>query len=88
MLLAEITRPTVSGASRPERCLSTWEVDALEVHMQSRLNGRVRNLRLVCRETGLIIQGHAFSYYVKQLAQHAVMEATSVPVLSNDIVVE
>jgi hypothetical protein len=60
-------------------------VDHLETHVQSRLNGRVRDFRLVLRGNGLILTGHAATYYAKQLAQHAVMEATTLPILANDI---
>jgi hypothetical protein len=61
------------------------EVDQLEAHVQSRLNGRVRDLRLLVRGSGLILQGHAHTYYAKQLAQQAVREATALPILANDI---
>jgi hypothetical protein len=61
------------------------ELDQLETHVQLRLNGRVRHFCLVARGCGLILTGHAGTYYVKQLAQHAVMEATALPILANDI---
>jgi hypothetical protein len=61
------------------------EMDQLETHVQSRLNGRVRNFRLVVRVGGLILTGQARTYYAKQLAQHAVMEATAIPILANQI---
>ena len=57
----------------------------LEMHLQVRLGSRVRNLRVVCRNDGVIIQGSAGTYYAKQLAQHAVMEITNLPVLANEI---
>jgi hypothetical protein len=63
------------------------EVEQLESHLQCRLNGRVRHFRLVVRESGLILMGHAHTYYGKQLAQHAVMDATWLPILANDIAV-
>jgi hypothetical protein len=61
------------------------EIGQLETHVQSRLNGRVRHLRLAARGCGLILTGRARTYYAKQLAQHAVMEATSLPILANEI---
>jgi hypothetical protein len=61
------------------------ELERLEIHVQSRLNGRVRQFRLVARECGLILKGHAGTYYAKQLAQHAVMEATALPILASEI---
>jgi hypothetical protein len=60
-------------------------VERLETQVQSRLNGRVRNFRLVVREHGLILMGQARTYYAKQVAQHAVMEATALPILANEI---
>jgi hypothetical protein len=61
------------------------EIDQLESQVQARLNGRVRHLRLVVRGCGLIMMGRARTYHAKQLAQHAVMEATALPILANEI---
>lgn len=59
--------------------------EQLELHLQRRLGGRVRDLRVIVRDEGVILQGRAGTYFAKQLAQHAVMELADVPVLSNDI---
>jgi hypothetical protein len=59
----------------------TW----LETHVQARLGSRVRSLRVVCRKNGIILQGSAYTYYAKQLAQHSVMEITDLPILANEI---
>ena len=61
------------------------EMELLETRVQSRLNGRVRHCRLVLREGGLVLMGHSRTYYAKQLAQHAVMEATRLPIVANEI---
>jgi len=61
------------------------EVEKLELHLQTRLNGRVRDLRLQRGDGGLVIRGHAATYYAKQLAQHIVMETTSTPIVANEI---
>ena len=61
------------------------EVAQLEAHAQNQLNGRVWNLRLVVRDNGLILRGRAHTYYAKQLAQHAVMELTWLPIQANEI---
>ena len=61
------------------------EVEQLETHVQARLSGRVRHFRLVVRGCGLVLTGHAPTYYAKQLAQHAVMEATALPIVANEI---
>jgi hypothetical protein len=47
----------------------------IEEHVQCRLNGRVHDFRLVVRNEGLVLLGHAHTYYAKQLAQQTVMEA-------------
>jgi hypothetical protein len=67
------------------RLLSEEEVEKLELHLQTQLNGRVRDLRVEARANGLIIRGWAVTYYAKQLAQHIVMETTATPIAANEI---
>ena len=43
--------------------------------VQSRLPGRVRDLRVRVEEDQFVISGVATSYYVKQVAQHVAMNA-------------
>ncbi len=57
----------------------------LESLIRRRSYGRVRDLRLEMRREGLILRGRATSYYVKQLAQQAVLEAGEPPLLANEI---
>lgn len=57
----------------------------LASRVQGQLSGQVRELRLIPREGGLILRGRARCYYVKQLAQHAVMQSTQMPILANEI---
>ncbi len=57
----------------------------LETHLQIRLGSRVRQLRVVYRSEGVVLQGRASTYYVKQLAQHLVMEISDWPILANEI---
>jgi hypothetical protein len=56
-----------------------------EEHVRRRLTGVVRDFQLVLFEQGLILRGHARNYHAKQLAQHAVMEATSLSIRCNEI---
>jgi len=65
--------------------LGPLSADDLEAHVQYRLSGRIRNLHVFQRDRGLVLQGHALTYYAKQLAQHAVMEASDLPILANEI---
>jgi hypothetical protein len=49
------------------------------------MRGRVRDLRLVVTDKGVVLRGTAGTYYAKQLAQHVVMGATGLPILANEI---
>jgi hypothetical protein len=73
--------------SKPEETeLMTSERLARVVdHIQHRLAGRVRDLQISLYEQTLVLRGHAETYYAKQLAQHAIMEATSLPIRANEI---
>jgi len=62
-------------------------LDQLEFRLQGQLNGRIRHLKLVRKDGGIILRGVARTYYAKQMAQHAVMQQTRVPILFNEIVV-
>jgi hypothetical protein len=59
----------------------------LETHLRTRLIDRVCDFSLEARTEGLVLRGHARTYYAKQLAQHAVMDATDLPILANEIAV-
>ena len=61
------------------------DIDEIEVEVQNRLHGRVGDLHLLVCGEGIVLQGHAHSYYAKQVAQHAVMNVTSLPILRNEI---
>jgi hypothetical protein len=59
--------------------------ELLEALMQRRIGSRVRDLRVVMRPNGLILQGRAATYHAKQLAQQVAMELVPLPILANDI---
>jgi hypothetical protein len=61
------------------------EIEQLEARVRCRLSGRVRDLQVLGQDNGLVLKGHTRTYYAKQLAQHAVMEATELPILANEI---
>ena len=48
---------------------------------------RVRDLRIEVHRGGLVIRGRATCFYFKQLAMHAVMAVSDLPVSANEIVV-
>lgn len=61
------------------------DLDQLEVRLQGKLGGRIRHLRVLLGDCGLILRGFARTYHAKQVAQHAVMTETSLPILANEI---
>ena len=74
---------TTETLVRPQHLAA--EVERLEKLVQSRLNGRVRNFRVVVCGGGVILTGQSRTYYAKQLAQQAVLEASALPILANEI---
>jgi hypothetical protein len=61
------------------------EIERLEEEVQRRLYGRIRDLHLSLDQDGLVLRGHARSYYNKQLAQHEVTQVSKVPIQANEI---
>jgi hypothetical protein len=61
------------------------ELAVLEEHIRCQLAGRVRDLNLMVTDQGLVLRGHAHTYYAKQLAQQAVLAASSTPIVANEI---
>ena len=59
--------------------------DELQHHVTKRVGLSVRQLHLKAAHNGLILRGIVRSYYAKQLIQEAVMERTSIPIVSNEI---
>jgi len=52
----------------------------IEEHVRYRLTGLLRDFQLVFRDKGLVLRGHVPTYYAKQLAQHAVMQASTLSI--------
>lgn len=61
------------------------ELARIEQHVQCRLTGQMCDFRLVLDDQGLILRGRTHTYYAKQLAQQAVMEATNLSIRANEI---
>jgi hypothetical protein len=67
-------------------CLTREKLARMEAHVQSRLTGRdVRHLQVVVTDHGLVLRGHAPTYFAKILAVEALLEATSLPICANEI---
>lgn len=69
------------------RNLPTTSVNLAPIvsEIDRRLRGRLREFHIDREEQGLVLSGAAPSFYVKQLAQHAVKQMTRVPIARNDI---
>jgi hypothetical protein len=61
------------------------QLAGIEEHVRCQLLGRVRDFQLVFLDDGLVLRGHVHTYYGKQLAQHAVLATTDLPILANEI---
>jgi hypothetical protein len=57
-------------------------------HLARYLRGRLRDASLTVRNGAVVIHGRTNSFYVKQLAQHAVMKRVSLPIAANEIEVQ
>jgi hypothetical protein len=73
--------PPRSGLHPDERAA----VARLASEAGERLRGRLSGLRLELHGGGVVIRGTARSFYAKQLALHAVMTGTHLPVVRNEI---
>ena len=72
-------------SSGDERAAVAAAVDRLESEAGEKLRGRLSGLRIELYGGGVVIRGTARSFYAKQLALHAVMTGTHLPVVRNEI---
>lgn len=61
------------------------ETERLEGLLSHRLGTRIHDLRIVLQEAGLVLRGRTATYHAKQVAQHAVIQLSGVPILANEI---
>lgn len=60
----------------------------IQVYIERKACGRIRDLRVICADEQIILQGHSRTYHAKQLAQEAALDiAGCQPTLANQIVV-
>jgi hypothetical protein len=62
-------------------------VAAVKQRIETRLPGRLRNLRVMLRSGTIVLEGQCATYYTKQLAQHAALGVLEDEQLENAIVV-
>lgn len=68
--------------------ITSSEVATATEHLASHLRGRLRDASVSIQPDGIVIRGTTNSYYVKQLALHAVMKHVSLPIAANEIKVQ
>ena len=61
------------------------EFAPIVTEIDRQLRGRLRQFSIAGDEQGLVLSGAAPSFYVKQLAQHAVGRLTRLPIARNEI---
>ena len=83
---AEVDPVCSDGASLRGARQQALEI-AIQQRIESRLQGRVRNLRVRAYGDLVILDGQCATYYTKQLAQHAAMGILEDEQLENAIVV-
>lgn len=76
-----------AGSRKEVLAEGSEELGRVAARVQPRLTGRIHDFVLEMRDGGIVLRGQASTYYAKQLAQHAVMEATNLPIAANEIVV-
>ena len=64
---------------------SEVEITQFELRLKRQLGSRACNLRMLIRDEGVVLEGQAGSFYIKQIAQHAAMTITGLQVIANDI---
>jgi hypothetical protein len=57
----------------------------VESLLRDRLSGRIRNLRVVIEDGGVVLQGSTVSYHCKQLAQHVIMQGLGLSIRANQL---
>jgi hypothetical protein len=77
-----MTEGTFTETSEPA---AKSDLDLLQNRVHAQLSGRIRDFRLLRQNCGIVLRGFARTYHAKQLAQHAVMAETQLPILANEI---
>lgn len=61
------------------------EFAPIVTEVERQLRGRLWEFKIASDDQGLVLSGAAPSFYVKQLAQHAVGRLTELPIAGNEI---
>jgi hypothetical protein len=65
--------------------ISAPSAERVESVLKERLRGQVWDLHVLMDENGVVLQGHAESYYAKQMAQHIAMKSLGLSIRENQI---
>jgi hypothetical protein len=68
-----------------DELVTTLSSEQAEALLRLRLCGRVRQLRVLVRKDGVVLQGAAANYYGKQMAQHYAHKLLRLPIVANEI---
>jgi len=79
---------TEATGAYEESSITSGEIATAAAHLAQHLRGRLRDASVSVQRGGVVIRGITKSYYVKQLAQHAVMKHVSLPIVANEIDVQ
>lgn len=78
-------KPTAAVLAPP---VDPWEqVDRIERSIRNEFSHRVHNFHIQAFDDGLVLEGRTKTFYGKQMLLKAVMDATSLPILADRIVV-
>lgn len=72
----------------PDCSLEPLELASVEDRIILAFARRIRDFHLIFCHNGLVLEGRSRSYYCKQEVQQAVMNATPLPIVANNIQVE
>jgi hypothetical protein len=61
------------------------DIEQLEALLKAQLRGRVQGVRVLPSGEGVVLHGDSDSFYGKQLAQHVLMAASTLPIVANNI---
>lgn len=75
----------MESVDEPVAVVTQEDLDRLVTQVQRELSSRLRDFRVERKGKGVVLAGRVATYYAKQLAQHAVMRATVLPILENEI---
>lgn len=64
------------------------EANRLRRVVLARFGNRVRDFRVLVRANGLVLQGKVGSFHLKQMIQEAVIGATALRLVANEVAVD